>query len=102
LLFGLSSCQNDDEALPIGERPDERLNSTLANYKSQLVNAPYGWKGVLYPGAGGGYSFYFVFLQDDRVIMYSDIDANTAAVPLESTYRLKAMQRPSLLFDTYS
>lgn len=102
LIFGFSSCQNDDDALPAGERPDERLNIALTEYKSKLVNAPYGWKAVLYPAAGAGYSFYFIFTENDRVTMYSDIDASTASVPLESTYRLKAMQRPSLLFDTYS
>lgn len=34
--------------------------------------------------------------------MLSDINATTATVPLESTWRLKALQHPSLLFDTYS
>jgi hypothetical protein len=34
--------------------------------------------------------------------MASDINASTAASALESTYRLKALQRPALLFDTYS
>jgi hypothetical protein len=33
--------------------------------------------------------------------MTSDINASTTT-PLESSYRLKAMQKPSLLFDTYS
>lgn len=101
-LIAFSSCQQDDEALPAGARPDERLNAALTDYKSKLVDAAYGWKGVLYTGAGGAYSFYFKFSENDRVTMYSDIDATTASVPMESTYRLKAMQRPSLLFDTYS
>lgn len=101
-LLGFSSCQQDDDGLPAGERPDERLNKTLTEYKSKLVNAEFGWKAVLYTGSGGAYSFYFIFSENDRVTMYSDIDATTASVPMESTYRLKAMQRPSLLFDTYS
>ena len=102
LLVGITACQQDDDALPAGERPDERLDATLTDYKSKLVNAAHGWKAVLYTGEGGAYSFYFKFSDNDRVTMYSDIDANTASVPMESTYRLKAMQRPSLLFDTYS
>lgn len=101
-LLGLASCSDDDDALPAGERPDERLSEALSNYKSQLVNAEYGWKAVLYPGAGAAYTFLFVFSENDRVSMYSDIDATTASVPMESTYRLKAMQLPTLLFDTYS
>ena len=100
--MGFSSCQQDDEGLPAGERPDERLDATLTEYKSKLVSAANGWKGVLYTGTGGAYNFYFVFFENDRVTMYSDIDATTASVPMESTYRMKAMQTPSLLFDTYS
>jgi hypothetical protein len=34
--------------------------------------------------------------------MRSDINAGSAATALESTYRLKAMQQPALLFDTYN
>ncbi len=102
ILLGFSSCNQDDEALPAGERPDERLDATLVEYKARLVGAEYGWKGILHTREGGTYSFYFKFSNEDRVRMYSDIDATTASVPMESSYRLKAMQRPSLLFDTYS
>ena len=101
LVLLLSACQKDTDPAP-GERPDERLNKTLSQYKSQLVGAPNGWRAVLYPQGGAGYSFLFDFSENDRVKMYSDIDATTAAEPMESTYRLKAAQRPSLLFDTYS
>jgi hypothetical protein len=34
--------------------------------------------------------------------MYSDFDSTTATVIRESSYRLKALQQPSLIFDTYS
>src|SRR5690606_20960412 len=101
-LLGLSSCQNDDDTLSAGERPDERLKALLTEYKTTLVGAPCGWKAVLYPSGGAAYSFLFVFTENDRVTMYADINATTASVPMESSYRLKAMQRPTLLFDTYS
>jgi hypothetical protein len=35
-------------------------------------------------------------------MMYCDFDSTTASSPRESSYRLKALQQPSLLFDTYS
>jgi hypothetical protein len=56
----------------------------------------------VYPDAGGAYSFYFKFNETNRVVMYSDFDAASAGTPRESSYRLKALQQPSLIFDTYS
>ena len=108
LLFGLllvsmlSACDKDDNDPAPGERPDERLEKTLGEYKSQLVSAEHGWKATLFPEGGAGYSFLFRFLENDRVVTLSDISAAAATTPLESTYRLKAGQQPSLLFDTYT
>ena len=79
-----------------------RLNAALASYEKQLVEAPYGWNAVIYPGGGGSYGFYFKFDDKNRVTMYSDFSDASAAKPKESSYRLKAMQTPSLIFDTYS
>lgn len=101
MVILLSACQKQTDPAP-GERPDERLNKTLSDYKTQLVGAEHGWKATLYPEGGAGYSFLLRFGENDRVTMTSDINATTAAEPFESTYRLKAAQRPSLLFDTYS
>ena len=98
----LSACQKDDNDPAPGERPDERLTQKLSTYKAQLVGAENGWKAILYPEGGAGYSFLFDFTEDDRVRMYSDISAGTAAESLQSTYRVKGQQQPTLLFDTYS
>ncbi|MFT2011326.1 DUF4302 domain-containing protein [Pontibacter sp. 13R65] len=100
VVTSLTACEKDNEPAP-GERPEERLNKTLSEYKTQLTAAPFGWKATLYPAGGGGYNFLFRFTEDDRVTMSSDISPATASA-MESTYRLKVMQRPSLLFDTYS
>lgn len=103
LLVGLlSACEKDDNDPAPGERPDERLNEVLSAYKSQLVGAEHGWKATLYPEGGSGYNFLFDFKENDRVVTLSDISAAAATTPLESTYRLKAAQKPSLLFDTYT
>ncbi|MCC9137684.1 DUF4302 domain-containing protein [Pontibacter silvestris] len=102
ILSFLSACKDEEEELIQGQRPDKRLNETLTAYKAQLTSAEYGWKALLLPAGGAGYNFLFSFGEDDRVSMYSDINASTAANAMSSTYRLKGMQRPSLLFDTYS
>ncbi|WP_026462209.1 DUF4302 domain-containing protein [Adhaeribacter aquaticus] len=97
----LAGCQlKEDDPAP-GERPDERLNQTLTQYKNQLTTAPFGWKAVLHTGKGAGYSFIMKFGTDDRVTMAGDVDASSAT-PMGSTYRVKALQKPTLLFDTYS
>ncbi len=100
LMSFFSACQKDDTPIP-GEGPDERLNATLNNYKTLLVSSEFGWKAVLSPSGGSGYSFLMKFNQNNRVTMSSDINAGTT-VPFESSFRLKAIQQPSLLFDTYS
>ncbi len=95
------SCENSDDTV-FEESADVRLNAALASYEKQLVEAPYGWNAVIYPGGGGTYGFYFKFDDKNRVTMYSDFSDASAAKSKESSYRLKAMQTPSLIFDTYS
>jgi hypothetical protein len=50
----------------------------------------------------GGFTYYLKFSNTNRVTMVSDFLLDIAAFPKESGYRLKALQRPSLIFDTYS
>ncbi len=95
------SCENSDDTV-FEESADVRLNAALASYEKQLVEAPFGWNAVIYPGGGGSYGFYFKFDDKNRVTMYSDFSDAAAAKSKESSYRLKAMQTPSLIFDTYS
>ncbi|MGV3503778.1 MAG: DUF4302 domain-containing protein [Adhaeribacter sp.] len=101
LLLLLPACQNHEDPVAPADRPDARLAKVLAEYKTLLTGAPYGWKAELRTNAGELYNFLFTFRPEDRVTMASDINGATAT-PLESTYRLKAMQHPALLFDTYS
>lgn len=98
-----ASCKKDDDYI-FDRSPDERINEVLAEYQSALVNAPHGWRGMIAPsGAQGGvFSFYFKFNNENRVEMFSDFDSLSSVTPMESSYRLKALQQPSLIFDTYS
>lgn len=100
LLTGLWSCKEDDGVFE--QTADERLSTALTSYQKELTEAPYGWKATISPGGGGVYSFYFKFNDKNRVVMYSDFDVVSAGTAKESSYRLKAMQTPSLIFDTYS
>jgi len=97
----LASCRKDDDNV-FDKSPDERLNETLAKYQSALTASTTGWNANLVTGNGGAYRFYFSFDDKNRVQMYSDFDTSTSSNVRESSYRLKALQQPSLIFDTYS
>lgn len=101
LTTAFFSCENSDDTI-FEESADVRLNAALASYEKQLIEAPYGWNAVIYPGGGGSYGFYFKFDDKNRVTMYSDFTDEAAAKSKESSYRLKAVQTPVLIFDTYS
>lgn len=96
----VASCRKDTRVFD--QSPDERINETLAAYQKAISGSTYGWNGNLVTGSGGFYRFYFSFNDSNRVQMYSDWDSTTSSVLAESSYRLKALQQPSLIFDTYS
>ena len=97
----LSACKKEDDTL-FEQSPDNRLNEALNTYQSALVNSPAGWKATLRLSRGDLYNFHFRFDNSNRVFMFADINSETATTERESSYRLKALQTPSLLFDTYS
>ena len=103
----LAGCEKKTDEI-FDKSPDERLAEALANYQQALVSAPNGWKVMIFPKGlasqdieVGGFSFYMKFTNANRVTMVSDFDSASAATLKESGYRLKAVQRPSILFDTY-
>ncbi len=100
LTIAVVSCKKDDYIFD--QSPDERLNKALADYQAALTDAPAGWKATLQPALGAPYNFFFQFNNENRVFMYADVDTATAATRGESSYRVKAMQQPTLIFDTYS
>ncbi|HEV7379503.1 MAG TPA: DUF4302 domain-containing protein [Dyadobacter sp.] len=103
LLFvsvGFWSCENKDESL-FEKTADERLNEVLGAYETQLAGSTYGWNAVIYPANGGSYGLYMKFNDQNRVTMYSDFKDESAKTSKESSFRLKAMQTPTLIFDTY-
>ena len=99
-----TGCKKDNDNLIDGQRPEERVAKSLSEYNDLLTGSTYGWKAYLYPdeGNGGGYSFYMNFNKENRVTMLADLDFDATNLSKESSYRLKANQIPSLLFDTYN
>jgi hypothetical protein len=100
LLGFFTSCKKDAD--PIFEDSDTRLAAELAADQAKLLTAENGWKATIYPSGGKGFFFYLKFTADGKVGMMADINSTTATTIKESTYRLKALQRPTLIFDTYN
>ncbi|TDQ77806.1 DUF4302 domain-containing protein [Sphingobacterium yanglingense] len=100
LLASFFACKKEDD--PILDDPDSRLNTYLENSLQTLTEAPYGYKATLFTKAEKTFAFFMQFDKDGRVSMLSDFDGNSAVKLQSSTYRLKALQRPSVIFDTYN
>jgi hypothetical protein len=101
IVAGLSSCSKDDDPV-FDQSPDERINEALRKYQAALVASADGWKATIVPANGATYHYYFRFNDSNRVFMHADFDTTSAGVTGQSSYRLKALQQPSLIFDTYS
>jgi hypothetical protein len=95
--LALGACKKD-KTEPILGNADERLSETLTAYQTQLAGAQFGWKGYLLTDSKVTATFLFSFTDKNRTTMSADYEPT----PNESSYRLKALQRPTLLFDTYS
>lgn len=102
LLIIVASCKKVDDSSVFTQSADQRLNAALAKDQAKLSGAQYGWKAVVRTNAGGNFTFYFTFNDSNRVKMLSSFDSASAVTLKESSFRLKALQQPSLLFDTYS
>lgn len=98
----LAACNKTDRVF--NESPDTRLNAVMVADQKALMGAPYGWRGYIFPKGlnGGVVGFYFNFKDTNRVEMFSDWDSTSAVTVQESSWRLKALQQPALLFDTYN
>jgi hypothetical protein len=103
----VAGCQKKADYL-LGKTPDERLTEALGQYQDVLTQAPYGWKVVVYSkgleatySISSAFSYYMKFNDANFVTMYSDFDTLTSTVAKTSGYRLKALQRPSIEFDSY-
>ena len=101
LLLISIGCDRNYETI-FEESPDARARAVLEQYQEILTSAPNGWKASLYTGTGAGYFFYFDFNGDGTVAMLSDFNQEAAGDIMEGEWMLKALQRTTLSFTTYS
>lgn len=93
------SCSRDYDDDYMGD-VDERLNQAMTAYRNELIGAEHGWMADVNTSEGI-YRFYMKFY-NDSVTMTSNNMYQDCRVPSTSTYRFKALQRPTIIFDTYS
>jgi hypothetical protein len=97
-----------------GKTADQRVSEVMATYQKKLMGATYGWifvesttgiaynQGVSQTGPRIVLAYYMQFVDSTKVLMLSDFDTSMAATSKTSGYRLKALTRPALIFDTYN
>lgn len=106
LIAGLAGCSKKEEASLFGDTPEQRAAAEVKKNQAFLTAAPYGWKAVIFPGLFRGRGFFFKFDEKNQVQTYADpslkLISPTFGGPGSSGYQVKALQRPSLIFDTYS
>ena len=100
----LFSCNNSKVEPLFDQTANERASAIVEKYKTQLVDSQFGWKGAYYPNGAqdGGYSFYLKFDKNGNLTMYSDVAGLESDKAFETTYQIKSLQKPTLIFDTYS
>lgn len=91
------SCSKFEEMPEVSV--NERINEKMDLYQNYLSSAQYGWKAYLLTKSGLQKNFSFKFNDKNRVWTTLEDNVNNME---ESSYRLKYLQRPSLIFDTYS
>jgi Domain of unknown function (DUF4302) len=104
LFLFITSCNKSEVESLFKETATTRVTNLIESYKTTLTNAQFGWKGAYYPNGAqdGGYSFYLKFDKNGNLTMYSDVDAQFTDKAFETTYQVKALQKPTLIFDSYS
>ncbi len=104
LLFAFSACEKSEVESLFDAPASQRVYTAIETYKTQLTKPQFGWKGAYYPDGGqaGGYSFFLKFDIYGNLNMYSDVAGLKADQAFETTYQLKALQKPTLIFDSYS
>ncbi len=99
-VLAISACKKDEYVFD--QSPDQRVNAAMSNYSDQITGAQYGWKGYLTTGLGNKFNYFFKFNDSNEVRMVCDFDSASGAIVNTASYRIKALQQPSLIFDTYS
>lgn len=102
LVAGLVSCDND-KIVTMDGSVDQKLDNVMKAWDKELTSSEHGWLANIHSDYGI-YRFWMEFDKNGRVKMLTD-NLNLESeklVPGESSYTIRALQRPTLIFGTYS
>lgn len=103
VLLAFASCKKSSFESVFDERPEVRMQKSIAEVNTILTTAPNGWIATLPTQAGGGYAFYIAFdAATQSVKMYGDMTDPSSTIVGTSTFRVKANAGAELIFDTYN
>lgn len=99
VLLAFAACNNDFES-EFGLSPDERANEAVQEFKEALTSSEYGWLTHYYPNPTklGSYTYLLKFNETGSVSMNWEIYDYQD----EAEYSVKMLDKPVLVFDTYS
>lgn len=102
-MLGAVSFAACTETVTMDKSVDVRVDDAIQAYTKILTTADYGWM-LDVMTKEGVYRFWVEFSDDNKVVMYTDNlhYPELNGVPRESTYNIRALQRPTLSFDTYN
>ncbi len=108
MILAVASCV-DQDSLIYEQKPDERIQAVLDEYNEIIRSSKNGWLLALETGAKGGVNHWVNFTGENTCEMLSDAEnisstkfPNTATVVSPSSWRLKSVETPILIFDTYN
>lgn len=102
ILSMMISCKKTSYVPAFDKSPQERAADQINLVSTTLTGAPNGWIATLPTQAGGGYSFYVNFDNQQNVIMYGDLTDASASTSIKSYYRVKQDIGTDLVFDSYT
>jgi len=99
MLVLLTACDNDFES-EFDLAPDERASEAVKEFKDALSSSEHGWLTHYYPNPDklGSITYMLKFEETGTVSMNWDLYDS----PDESEYSVKMLEKPMLIFDTYS
>ncbi|HHV84683.1 MAG TPA: DUF4302 domain-containing protein [Petrimonas sp.] len=98
-LLAATSCRNEFDSV-FDKTPAEREAESIKKWKDALISSPDGWLVHYYPNPEilGGFSFIMKFNDKGEVTMTWSVRDETKT----SLYSVKVMEKPMLIFDTYT
>lgn len=102
-LFAIACKKEFDDGEIFNQNSQTRIEEVNQGLIKTLSSSTSGWKVTIFPNGGelGGYNYWMKFDTSNRVTMTSEYSTD-GTTPKTSSYIVKKLQEPSLVFDSYN